>query len=242
MADRPTRPAEHGSLLRWPDPFGLTGSVRRPDVRAHGSLRSTDAAYVHESGHAPQATRPPGARGGRGGRSGRSPAHDGAGPADHARDQFRRRNGDLLRPRIDRAQGGARRRARLRAGRRRRRPGALCYAELAGAVPVSGGTYSYAYASLGEGAAYLVAWCLILEYGVAVATVAVSWGQYLGEVTDADPNEQGNSRRWIIREVENSLRRLGTDHRRPRPTRCCAAARVPEQTRGDGEGPVPMMA
>ena len=26
-----------------------------------------------------------------------------------------------------------------------------------------------------------------------------------------DPNERGNSRRWIIREVENSLRRLGTD-------------------------------
>ncbi|MCT4357851.1 APC family permease [Streptomyces sp. Je 1-79] len=63
--------------------------------------------------------------------------------------------------------------------------GALCYVELAGAVPVSGSTYSYAYASLGEGAAYLVAWCLILEYGVAVSTVAVSWGQYLNEVTDA---------------------------------------------------------
>ncbi|MFB7368968.1 APC family permease [Streptomyces sp. NPDC056222] len=63
--------------------------------------------------------------------------------------------------------------------------GALCYVELAGAVPVSGSTYSYAYASLGEGAAYLVAWCLILEYGVAVSTVAVSWGQYLNEVGDA---------------------------------------------------------
>ncbi|MGP3690152.1 APC family permease [Streptomyces sp. IBSNAI002] len=61
--------------------------------------------------------------------------------------------------------------------------GALCYAELASTVPVAGSTYSYAYASLGEGAAYLVAWCLILEYGVAVATVAVSWGQYLNEVT-----------------------------------------------------------
>ncbi|MEU3304696.1 amino acid permease [Streptomyces sp. NPDC006678] len=63
--------------------------------------------------------------------------------------------------------------------------GALCYVELAGAVPVSGSTYSYSYASLGEGAAYLVAWCLILEYGVAVSTVAVSWGQYLNEVTDS---------------------------------------------------------
>ncbi|WP_432093022.1 APC family permease [Streptomyces sp. bgisy100] len=61
---------------------------------------------------------------------------------------------------------------------------ALCYVELAGAVPVAGSTYSYAYASLGEGAAYLVAWCLILEYGVAVSTVAVSWGQYLNELSD----------------------------------------------------------
>lgn len=61
---------------------------------------------------------------------------------------------------------------------------ALCYAELAGAIPVAGSTYSYAYASLGEAAAYLVAWCLVLEYGVAVSTVAVSWGQYLNEVSD----------------------------------------------------------
>ncbi|MFF2507644.1 APC family permease [Streptomyces sp. NPDC058067] len=62
---------------------------------------------------------------------------------------------------------------------------ALCYVELAGAIPVAGSTYSYAYASLGEGIAYLVAWCLILEYGVAVSTVAVSWGQYLNQVSDA---------------------------------------------------------
>ncbi|MDQ1007178.1 APA family basic amino acid/polyamine antiporter [Streptomyces sp. V4I23] len=62
---------------------------------------------------------------------------------------------------------------------------ALCYVELAGVLPVAGSTYSYAYASLGEGAAYLVAWCLILEYGVAVSTVAVSWAQYLNELTDA---------------------------------------------------------
>ncbi|MFJ9176374.1 APC family permease [Streptomyces sp. NPDC102360] len=62
---------------------------------------------------------------------------------------------------------------------------ALCYVELAGAIPVAGSTYSYAYASLGEGIAYLVAWCLVLEYGVAVSTVAVSWGQYLSEVSDA---------------------------------------------------------
>ncbi|MFK4190253.1 APC family permease [Streptomyces sparsogenes] len=62
---------------------------------------------------------------------------------------------------------------------------ALCYAELAGVLPVAGSTYSYAYASLGEGMAYLVAWCLILEYGVSVSAVAVSWGQYVNELTDA---------------------------------------------------------
>ncbi|WP_086710008.1 APC family permease [Streptomyces antimycoticus] len=61
---------------------------------------------------------------------------------------------------------------------------ALCYAELAGVLPVAGSTYSYAYASLGEGTAYLVAWCLILEYGVSVSAVAVSWGQYVNELTD----------------------------------------------------------
>ncbi|MDI3387784.1 APC family permease [Streptomyces sp. B-S-A8] len=62
---------------------------------------------------------------------------------------------------------------------------ALCYVELAATVPVAGSTYSYTYASLGEGAAYLVAWCLILEYGVAVSTVAVSWGQYVNELADS---------------------------------------------------------
>ena len=43
---------------------------------------------------------------------------------------------------------------------------AICYAELASAVPVSGSSYSYAYATLGEGVAMVVAACLLLEYGV----------------------------------------------------------------------------
>jgi len=58
---------------------------------------------------------------------------------------------------------------------------ALCYAELAGSVPVSGSTYSYAYTTLGEGTAMVVAACLLLEYAVAVAAVAVGWSQYLNE-------------------------------------------------------------
>jgi APA family basic amino acid/polyamine antiporter len=59
---------------------------------------------------------------------------------------------------------------------------ALCYAELASAIPVSGSSYSYAYATLGEVVAYLVGWCLLLEYGVSASAIAVGWGQYLNEM------------------------------------------------------------
>jgi len=56
---------------------------------------------------------------------------------------------------------------------------ALSYAELAGSIPVSGSSYSYAYATLGELIAWVCGWCLMLEYAVSVAAVAVGWGQYL---------------------------------------------------------------
>ncbi|TLQ47065.1 amino acid transporter [Streptomyces marianii] len=61
---------------------------------------------------------------------------------------------------------------------------ALSYAELAGAVPVSGSSYSYSYATMGELIAWVCGWCLVLEYGVSVAAVAVGWGEYLNELLD----------------------------------------------------------
>jgi basic amino acid/polyamine antiporter, APA family len=61
---------------------------------------------------------------------------------------------------------------------------AICYAELASAVPVSGSAYSYSYATLGEFAAMGVAACLLLEYGVSTAAVAVGWSQYLNKFCD----------------------------------------------------------
>ncbi|RSS40030.1 amino acid permease [Streptomyces sp. WAC07061] len=61
---------------------------------------------------------------------------------------------------------------------------ALSYAELAGSVPVSGSSYSYAYATMGELIAWVCGWCLVLEYAVSVAAVAVGWGQYLNEFLD----------------------------------------------------------
>lgn len=55
----------------------------------------------------------------------------------------------------------------------------LCYAELASLLPVSGSAYTYAYATLGEVFAWVVGWLLLLEYGVAAATVAVGWAGYI---------------------------------------------------------------
>ncbi len=55
---------------------------------------------------------------------------------------------------------------------------ALCYAELAALMPVSGSTYTYTYASLGQLAAWLVGWNLILEYSIGAAAVAVGWSGY----------------------------------------------------------------
>src|SRR3954447_16203625 len=54
----------------------------------------------------------------------------------------------------------------------------LCYAELASALPVSGSAYSYTYASMGEGAAWIMGLLLLLEYGLAASTVAVGWSGY----------------------------------------------------------------
>jgi amino acid transporter len=61
---------------------------------------------------------------------------------------------------------------------------ALCYAEMASAIPVSGSTYSYAYHALGELVAMGIAACVLLEYGVAASAVAVGWSGYFNELLD----------------------------------------------------------
>ncbi|MFP3395080.1 amino acid permease [Brevibacterium sp. SIMBA_078] len=58
---------------------------------------------------------------------------------------------------------------------------AVSYAEMAGMVPVSGSSYSYSYATLGEGVAWVCGWCLVLEYAVSVAAVAVGAADYVNE-------------------------------------------------------------
>src|SRR5438128_4511659 len=55
---------------------------------------------------------------------------------------------------------------------------ALCYAEFAAMVPVSGSAYTCSYATLGELVAWIIGWDLIIEYAVGNVAVAISWGNY----------------------------------------------------------------
>lgn len=74
---------------------------------------------------------------------------------------------------------------------------ALCYAELSARIPASGSSYSFAYATVGEFAAYIVAACLLLEYGLAASATAVGWSAYLNHFLS-------NAMGWQIPEMLRS--------------------------------------
>jgi APA family basic amino acid/polyamine antiporter len=59
---------------------------------------------------------------------------------------------------------------------------ALCYAEFASMVPISGSAYTYSYATLGELVGWIIGWDLILEYAVGNVAVAISWSGYFQEL------------------------------------------------------------
>ncbi|WP_022825825.1 amino acid permease [Hymenobacter norwichensis] len=61
---------------------------------------------------------------------------------------------------------------------------ALCYAQFAATIPVSGSAYTYAYASFGELAAWIIGWALIMEYAVGNIVVAISWSDYFTGLMD----------------------------------------------------------
>ena len=55
---------------------------------------------------------------------------------------------------------------------------ALCYAQFAASIPISGSAYTYSYASFGELVAWIIGWDLIMEYAVGNIAVAISWSDY----------------------------------------------------------------
>ena len=61
---------------------------------------------------------------------------------------------------------------------------ALCYAEFASMVPISGSAYTYSYATLGELVAWIIGWDLIIEYALGNVAVAISWANYFRTLLD----------------------------------------------------------
>ncbi len=55
---------------------------------------------------------------------------------------------------------------------------ALCYAQFASTIPISGSAYTYSYASFGEIIAWIIGWTLIMEYAIGNIAVAISWSDY----------------------------------------------------------------
>ncbi|MEI8114398.1 MAG: amino acid permease, partial [Bacteroidia bacterium] len=61
---------------------------------------------------------------------------------------------------------------------------AMCYAEFASAIPISGSAYTYAYVSFGELIAWIIGWDLIMEYAIGNIAVAISWSGYFTGLMD----------------------------------------------------------
>ncbi|WP_286175742.1 amino acid permease [Arthrobacter sp. NEB 688] len=71
---------------------------------------------------------------------------------------------------------------------------ALCYSELASAVPTAGSAYTYAYATIGEVFAWIIGWDLILEFALGAAVVARGWSGTRRSSSTSPPRSSGRSR------------------------------------------------
>lgn len=86
---------------------------------------------------------------------------------------------------------------------------ALCYAEFSSAIPVAGGAYTYAYATMGELVAWMTGWVLMLEYAISNITVAAAWGGYLFQLLKGFenylPNWLVNPPLWLIHDYNTAV-------------------------------------
>lgn len=92
---------------------------------------------------------------------------------------------------------------------------ALCYSEFAAMIPVAGGAYTYTFATLGEFAAWMVGWILMLEYAIGYIAVACAWSNYLMQFLKGFgnylPHWITNPPVWLINDF-NTASRILTDN------------------------------
>jgi basic amino acid/polyamine antiporter, APA family len=81
---------------------------------------------------------------------------------------------------------------------------ALCYAEFAAMIPISGSAYTYAYATLGEMVAWIIGWDLIIEYAVGNIAVAISWSAHLNDVLRHAFGVEIPA--WLVTDLRTALR------------------------------------
>lgn len=85
---------------------------------------------------------------------------------------------------------------------------ALCYAEFASMIPVSGSAYIYTFATMGEFAAWMMGWVLMLEYAIGTIAVASSWTGYLIKLLEGFPflpEFIKNPPSWLINDYQTAV-------------------------------------
>lgn len=85
---------------------------------------------------------------------------------------------------------------------------ALCYSEFASMIPVAGGAYTYAFATLGEFAAWMVGWILMLEYAIGYIAVACAWSNHLVQLLKGFerflPHAIANPPVWLVNDFKSA--------------------------------------
>src|SRR5574344_3098110 len=96
---------------------------------------------------------------------------------------------------------------------------ALCYSEFAAMIPVAGGAYTYTFATLGEFAAWMVGWILMLEYAIGYIAVACAWSnhfmQFLKGFGRVLPACVSNPPVWIVNDYGSAVDILSKTHVNP---------------------------
>ena len=89
---------------------------------------------------------------------------------------------------------------------------ALCYSEFATMIPVAGGAYTYTFATLGEFAAWMVGWVLMLEYAVGYVAVACAWSNHFMQLVKGFaaylPNWLVNPPVWLINDYKGAVHQI----------------------------------